>query len=96
MSASVSPQKRKTLFCVILFVAFCAFTTDIVDLREELQILSCPFGCPDNDFTTGIKRSAAVNYDPVPDMFFGTESVSVKISFLHLLPYGFRAPPMYS
>ncbi len=96
MSSSVSPQKRKTLFCIILFVAFCAFMTDVVDLREELQILSCPFGCPDNDFTNGTNNTAAVNYDSISVMFSGIESTAVKISFHHLSPCALRAPPTHS
>jgi hypothetical protein len=96
MGTSLSPQKKKILFCVILFVALCVFTTDMLDLREELQILSCPFGCPDNDFTPGIYGAASVKYSQIPDLFSGFKVESLKISFIHLLPYNFRAPPIHS
>ena len=96
MTASASFHKRKTLFLVILFVAFSTFTADILDLREELHILSCPSSSLDSNVTTGITSN--VDFVPEPVVLFCSvhQKSSVEISFLHLLPYGFRAPPSRS
>jgi hypothetical protein len=96
MTASASLHKRKTLLLVILFIAFSTFTADILDLREELHILSCPYSSLDNNVTTGITRNVDSVLDPVVLFCFVHRSLSVEISFLHLLPYGFRAPPYRS
>jgi hypothetical protein len=96
MTASYLLQKRKPLFLGVLFVAFFTFTADIVDLREELHILSCPYSCLDSNITTGLISTAAFNPEPIYIMVSGKKEASVKISFLHLLPCGFRAPPAKS
>ena len=52
MTASDLFQKRKSLFLGILFlIAFFTFTADILDLREELHILSCPYNCLDSSIS---------------------------------------------
>jgi hypothetical protein len=89
-------QQRKSLFLTILFVAFFTFTADILDLREELNILSCPDSSLDNNITTGIISTASFDPEPIYIVFSHKKKESVKISFIHLLPYGFRAPPVCS
>ena len=96
MTASASLHKRKTLFLVILFVAFTAFTADILDLREELHIISCPYSSLDNNVTTGITSTIDFVLKPVVLFCSVHPKLSVEISFLHLLPFGFRAPPSWS
>jgi hypothetical protein len=96
MTASASLHKRKTLLLVILFLAFSTFTADILDLREELHILSCPYSSMDNNVTTGITSNVDSVLDPVVLFYSVHRNLSVEISFLHLLPYGFRAPPYRS
>ena len=96
MTASASLHKRKTLFFVILFVAFSAFTADVIDLREELHILSCPYSSLDNNVTTGIISNVDFVLEPVVLFCSIHRKLSVEISFLHLLPYGYRAPPSWS
>jgi len=96
MNASASLHKRKTLLLVILFIAFSAFTADIVDLREELCILSCPYSSLDNNVSTGITSTVNFALEPVVLFYSVHRKLSVEISFLHLLPYGFRAPPSWS
>jgi len=96
MTASASLHKRKTLLLVILFIAFSAFTADIVDLREELCILSCPYSSLDNNVSTGITSTVNFALEPVVLFYSVHRKLSVEISFLHLLPYGFRAPPSWS
>ena len=51
---SSSINKRKAYFVAILFIVCFVFTADILDLREELRILSYPYPCLDNNVTTGI------------------------------------------
>lgn len=97
MTASELFQKRKSLFLGILFVASFMFTADVLDLREELHILSCPYySCLDSNITTGLISTAAFSPEPIYIMVSGKKKASVKISFIHLLPYGFRAPPAKS
>jgi hypothetical protein len=96
MTASASLHKRKTLFLVILFIAFSAFTVDILDLREELHILSNPYSSLDNNVTTGITSTDDFALESVVQLCSVHQELSVEISFLHLLPYGFRAPPSWS
>ena len=96
MTALASLHKRKTLFFVILLIAFSAFTADVIDLREELHILSCPGGSLDNNVTAGITSSVDFALKQVVLFCSTHRKLSVEISFLHLLPYGFRAPPTRS
>jgi hypothetical protein len=96
MTASASLHKRKTLLLVILFIAFSAFTADILDLREELCMLSCPYSSLDNNVTSGIINNFTFETEPIPILCSVDWKSSVEISFLHLLPYGFRAPPTRS
>jgi hypothetical protein len=96
MTTSDLFQKRKALFLGVLFVAFFMFTVDILDLREELRILSCPYNCLDSDIATGLISTAAFGPELFYIMVFRKMKASVTISFIHLLPYGFRAPPAKS
>jgi hypothetical protein len=96
MTASALLHKRKTLFLVILFIAFSAFTGDILDLREELHILSCPYSSLDNNVTTGTISNSVFVLETVVLFCSVNRSLSVKISFLHLLPFSLRAPPFWS
>jgi hypothetical protein len=96
MTACSSLHKRKALFFVILFIAFSAFTADILDLREELGFLPCPYSFLDNNVTTGITSNFSFEMEPVLFSCSAYQKSSVKISFLHLLPFGFRAPPSWS
>ena len=52
-----SLHKRKAYFIAILFVVCFVFTADILDLREELRFLPCPYSSLDNNVTTGITTS---------------------------------------
>jgi hypothetical protein len=96
MTASASLHKRKTLFLAILFIAFAAFTADILDLREELGIISCLYSSLDNNVTAVIANDTTFKTEPAVFSCSVQQKSSVKISFLHLLPYGFRAPPSWS
>jgi hypothetical protein len=96
MIAFASLHKRKTLFLVILFIAFSAFTADILDLREELRILSYPYSSLDNDISTGLISNHPFELEQIVAVPFVQRKAAFKISFLHLLPYGYRAPPSWS
>jgi hypothetical protein len=96
MTASASLHKRKTLLLVILFIAFFAFTADILDLREELHILSCPYSSLDNNVSTGLTSNNTFMPEQILILCSVQRNALVKISFLHLLPYGYRAPPSWS
>jgi hypothetical protein len=91
---SCSMYKRKAYFIAILIVVCSVFTADILDLREELRFLPCPYSSLDNNVTTGITIGVASEMEPVLILRSVDQTSSVKISFLHLLPYSFRAPPV--
>jgi hypothetical protein len=93
MTASISLYRRKRLFFVILFIAFSAFTADVLDLREELCILSSPYSSLESNVSNGIISHTSLLPEPTLILHFIQKKTSVKISFLHLISYGFRAPP---
>jgi hypothetical protein len=96
MTASASLHKRKTLFLVILCIAFSAFTADILDLREELQIFSCPNSSLDNNISAALTSNHPFEPEQTLTLCSVHRKETGKISFLHLLPYGYRAPPSWS
>jgi hypothetical protein len=87
--------KRKSIFLIILFAAFSVFTADVVDLREELRILSCTNYNLDNDISTGIACHLSVEAAILPLSVGVSKKVLVIVSSLHLLSFSFRAPPSY-
>ena len=96
MTASSSLHKKKALFFVALFIAFTAFTADILDLREELYLLACPYSNLDNNVTTCIISDFHFNLEQLISLCSINWKSSFKISFLHFLPYNYRAPPSWS
>ena len=90
---SPSIKKRKAYFVAILLIVCSIFTADILDLREELRFLPCPYSALDNNVTAGIATITAFETGPILVLRSIGQTSSVRISFLHLLPYGFRAPP---
>jgi hypothetical protein len=96
MTASVLLYKRKTFFLVILFIIFSAFTADILDLREELCLHSCPYSVLDDNVSTGFTSNHLFKLEQMLFVYSVQGKTAVKISFLSLLPYNFRAPPSWS
>jgi hypothetical protein len=92
---SPSIKKRKAYFIAVLLIVGSVFTADILDLREELRFLPCPDSSLDNNVTTGITTTTAFETEPLLVLRSVDLISSVKISFLFLLPYGFRAPPAW-
>jgi hypothetical protein len=95
-SPSISMQKRKAHLFVILLIVFSAFTADVMDLREELRLIPCPYNSLDNNITTGLISDAASETELFPMLLSIRQQSSVDISFRHLLPCGLRAPPFSS
>jgi hypothetical protein len=97
MTMSASLHKRKALSCVVILIIISLFTADILDLREELCVVSCPYSSYlDDNITTGITSNVTFEMEPFPFLCSIYRKSAVKISFLHLLPYGLRAPPSWS
>jgi hypothetical protein len=96
MTAAALLHKRRKLLLIILCVAFSAFMADILDLREELHLLSCPYSSLDNNITTGITSHCTFETETILVFFSAHQKSSTEITFLHLLPYNFRAPPSWS
>jgi hypothetical protein len=86
-------QRKTTLFGVVFLIVFSVFMADVIDLREELRILSCPYSSLDNNVEAGVANSFSIEPEPLPPGFGITKKASVEISFLYLLSYSFRAPP---
>jgi hypothetical protein len=93
MTASAALHKKQTLLFAVLFIALAAFAADIVDLREELCILSAPYSNLESNISDGIIGHISLPTEPTVMLHSAQKKSSVRISFLHLLPYGFRAPP---
>lgn len=91
-----SIQRKQACFFLILFFTLAAFTVDIVDLREDIHILSCPHGSLDNNITTGIQSSFSFVPELIQKYCSLNQKSSVVISLFHLFPYGYRAPPICS
>jgi hypothetical protein len=96
MTCSASFHKRKAFFFIVFLIVFSAFTADIVDLREELRILPCAYSSLDNNITAGIINQLVIKPEPILTLSPICRKSSAKISFLHLLSFGFRAPPPWS
>jgi len=96
MNNFASLRTRKIFCLIILTIALSAFTADIFDLREELQIISCPYNSIDNDITTGMTDE--LGFAPAPFLRLSSvhQKSSVVIAFAHLPACGFRAPPFLS
>ena len=87
--------KRKFIFLISLFAALSVFAADVVDLREELGILSCTNYNLDNDISTGVASHLSMEAAPLPLLFGVSKKALVVISTFPLLPYSFRAPPSF-
>ncbi len=90
--------RNRRLFCLItVFLTVSLFVADISDLREELQIRSCPYTTGvDDDITTGITVRFVFASSPILTFSPVRGNASVAISASHLPPCGFRAPPSLS
>lgn len=93
MTASASLHKRHTLLFVVFFITLAAFATDIVDLREELCILSAPCSSLESNISDGVIGHLSLLPEPTVRLRSAQKKISVRISFLHLSPYSLRAPP---
>jgi hypothetical protein len=96
MTASASLHKRTTPLLVVLFIVFSAFTADVLDLREELCLLSCPYSSLDNNVSTGLTSDHPFKLEQTRKVPFLQWKTTVKISFFLPLPYDNRAPPSWS
>jgi hypothetical protein len=93
MTASDWRRKRKILSLVILFCTLSAFTVDVFDLREELGILSYPDSGMDDNITTGVINSVAIEPEPIRMACSVQPEASVEVASIDRLSNGFRAPP---
>jgi len=88
--------KNKLAFLIVLLIVFSAFTADILDLREELQVLPCPYSCLDDNITAGLADPVAIKTEPIPFLCFVHLASPFEISSSHTLTQGPRAPPSSS
>jgi hypothetical protein len=90
-------NKRKSLFSLLFFVTFISFAWDIIDVRDEVHLIACPYSSSlDNNVTTGIQSSFSCEPEPMLTFFPYAKKASVAISFLSSSPFHFRAPPALS
>ncbi len=96
MTHLASYHKRK-LFCfLVFFIALSSFTADICDLREELQILSCLYNSLDNNITAGMTDQIVFDAAPTLTLSPVHGASTIAVASPHILPCGFRAPPIGS
>jgi hypothetical protein len=93
---NASPLQRRTLYGVLFLIVFSAFLADVVDLREELGILPCACSALDSSVADGAAVGPSIEPEPFSPRFSLAKETSVDVSFRHLLPNTFRAPPSRS
>ena len=81
---------------LLLFLTFAAFTADIIDLREDMHLRPCPYSSLDNNITTGVQGGFSFEPEPFQKICSLYQKSPIAISFRHLYPYGYRAPPIFS
>ncbi len=85
---------KKALFLAVLLIIFSAFSAEVLSVRKELRHISCQDNVLDDGVTVAIVSNAVLYTVPTVIVSAVYRESSVKISFLHLLPYAFRAPPL--
>jgi hypothetical protein len=96
MTASDWRRKRRILPFVILFCTLSAFTADIFDFREELELFSCPDSGTDHDVIAGVMSSVAIEPELICLFYSAQPAAFVEVSSMHRFANGFRAPPSLS
>jgi hypothetical protein len=96
MIISCALNKRKSLFLLLVIATFVCFALDIIDVRDEVHLIACPYSSLDNNVTTGIQSSFSCEPEPMLVFFSFAKKASVVISFLSSSPFHFRAPPAWS
>jgi len=89
-------NKRKSLFFLLFIAAFVCFAWDIVDVRDEVHLIACPYSSLDNNVTTGIQSYFSYEPEPMLTFFSFAKKASVAISLQSSSPINFRAPPAWS
>jgi hypothetical protein len=89
-------HRRKACLLLVLFVSFVVFTANILDLRDELQLLPCSNGILTSNITTGIRSGFSFD-QALSQTFCGLAQESpVLISSIRTFPTENRAPPTQS
>ncbi len=88
-------RKKGAFYSIVFLIALTAFAADILDLREELHLLSCPGTYQGSNISAGIISHFTFHTVSILFVCSVIDESSVKIS-LHHLPYCFRAPPSRS
>jgi len=91
-----SLHRRKAYLLLILFFTIAAFTVDIIDLREDMHLRPCPYSSLDNNITTGVQGGFCFEPELIQKIHSLYQKSPIAISFWHLFPYGYRAPPIFS
>jgi hypothetical protein len=94
MNVFGSLHKRKAYLLLVLFITCFAFTADILDLREEIHLLSCPFSSLDNNITTGIQGGFSFKPELIQKICSLNQKSPIALSLSQLFPCENRAPPL--
>ena len=86
-------HKRKLIHLFFLVLVGIVFTANVLDLRDELRLISCQHSNWVQNITTGIQ--SCFSFDPAPILNFCTliQDASFVITFLYISPVQNRAPP---
>ena len=96
MKAFGSLHKGNTLFLLIVLGTLVAFAGDILDVRDEVHLLTCPNNSLDNNITTGLQSHFSFNFKPILAFFSLPGEPLVVISPFNPWSFNFRAPPAWS
>jgi hypothetical protein len=90
--------KRKifSLVAIIFFCTLSVFTADVSDLREELELISCPDSGMDHNLTAGVVNGVAVEPELICMVCSHQSEASVQVVSMGRLSKDFRAPPSFS
>jgi hypothetical protein len=93
LTISAPFYKKNTLFFTFLVIFFIAFTADILDVRDEVHILSCPYSSLDNNVSTGLISQQSVDPEFILIYRHTQWRPTDDIPLVVLRPYSIRAPP---
>ncbi len=89
-------HKRNAYFFLMLFLTFATFTTNILDLRDEFQLLPCFDEVMTDDITTAIQSDSSFHQPLTQEFCTLNQNSLVSNSSFHAFPVEDRSPPHLS
>lgn len=89
-------RKRRILSLVVLFCTLAAFAVNVFDVREDLELLSCPDNGMDHNVMACVMNSVAVEPVLLRTLCSVQPDASVEVASVDRSSNDFRAPPSLS